>query len=152
MQRQGQRCRDLTGDALQVYQTDDGSLRHVRQAVKRGRIVKCAHCHAVGATVGCLVKACHASYHVWCAHKAQCCFDEDSYTVACPAHARILINSRRQHKGDGGSDVWHGRAPWIDIADEPAVGFDPHTHGCVLTYRPRENGLPETFQSTSCGH
>ena len=43
----------------QVFETDNGTLRNVLAAIKRGRLMKCAHCGRRGATVGCRVPSCN---------------------------------------------------------------------------------------------
>ncbi len=44
--------------ALQVYETEDGKLRSVLGAIKRGRQMRCTQCGHRGATLGCRVPSC----------------------------------------------------------------------------------------------
>ena len=43
---------------MQVFETDQGTLRNVLAAIKRGRQLKCSHCGRRGATLGCRVPNC----------------------------------------------------------------------------------------------
>ncbi len=75
---------------LQVYQTEQGTLRKVLAAVRRGRQMHCSHCGRRGATLGCLLERCPCSFHLPCAGKAGCAFHCSSYTLACKEHARLF--------------------------------------------------------------
>lgn len=44
--------------SAQVYETEDGKLRSVLAAIKRGRQMRCSHCGHRGATLGCRVPSC----------------------------------------------------------------------------------------------
>jgi len=80
----------MTPNWAQVYQTEQGTLRKVLAAVRRGRQMHCSHCGKRGATLGCLLERCPCSFHLPCAGKAGCTFHCSSYTLACKEHARLF--------------------------------------------------------------
>ena len=82
-----------------MYQTEQGSLRNVMAAVRRGRLMKCAQCGQRGATVGCRLERCACSFHLTCARQAGCAFYSASYQIACVTHAPMF--SRDPNDGDG---------------------------------------------------
>ena len=61
-------------------------LKHVEEAIKRGKQLKCTHCGRKGAAVGCALPSCNRTYHLKCAHAAGCRFNAERFTVMCPAH------------------------------------------------------------------
>ena len=61
-------------------------LKHVEEAIKRGKQLKCSHCGRKGAPVGCTLPSCARTYHLKCAHAAGCRFNAERFTVMCPAH------------------------------------------------------------------
>jgi hypothetical protein len=75
---------------VQVYEPTAGTLRNLGAAVRRGRQMRCAQCGRTGATVGCRLEACDASYHVACAAAAGCSFDTAHFVLACPRHAPVF--------------------------------------------------------------
>ncbi len=73
-----------------MYQTEQGTLRNVLAAVRRGRQVRCGHCGRRGATLGCLLERCPCSFHLACAARAGCTFHCSDYTLACKDHAKLF--------------------------------------------------------------
>ena len=71
----------------QVHESETGTLLRVLEAVRRGRQLKCSHCGRRGASVGCRVMKCKATYHALCAQKAGCPMYL-KHLIACPQHAR----------------------------------------------------------------
>nr|KAI8747326.1 histone-lysine N-methyltransferase 2A isoform X1 [Biomphalaria glabrata] len=71
--------------SAEVFESHDGSLQNVQDAVSRGRKLKCDLCQQVGATVGCCAANCRANYHFMCAKKDKCIFLADQ-TIFCKAH------------------------------------------------------------------
>ena len=65
--------------------TGEGVLVGVRDAIQRGRRLKCKHCGEKGATIGCFSKRCKSSYHLPCARQ-QCILRGNPYFVCCPEH------------------------------------------------------------------
>ncbi|PNW85170.1 hypothetical protein CHLRE_03g174600v5 [Chlamydomonas reinhardtii] len=63
-----------------------GYLHHMGPAVRRGRQLRCHVCKNRGATVGCFQEGCPSVYHLTCAVKAGCAFNEETQEVWCPAH------------------------------------------------------------------
>ncbi|XP_028398675.1 LOW QUALITY PROTEIN: histone-lysine N-methyltransferase 2C-like [Dendronephthya gigantea] len=75
----------------EVYETQNGALMNVEDAIKRGEKTECVVCHGKGATIlcskvvgTCLVN-CSNSYHFQCARDHGCLFFKDK-TVLCPKH------------------------------------------------------------------
>ena len=62
----------------------------MRDAIRRGRMLRCKTCNLKGATLGCLKKTCRASYHLSCARNHGCLLNVDPYVVACPEHVYNL--------------------------------------------------------------
>lgn len=65
--------------------TGGGTLVGVKDAVIRGRRLKCKHCGKKGATIGCFSKRCKSSYHLPCAREV-CVLKANPYFVCCPDH------------------------------------------------------------------
>ena len=86
-------------------------LKHVEEAIKRGKQLKCSHCGRKGAAVGCTLPSCARTYHLACAHAAACRFNAERFAVMCPthkpeAHARARLeqdHARRQALAEGAS-------------------------------------------------
>ena len=57
---------------VQVTIGSDGKPENVGAAVRRGRQLKCKDCGDKGATLGCHVRSCHASWHLPCARASHC--------------------------------------------------------------------------------
>jgi hypothetical protein len=79
-----------------VFETDRGTLRNVLAAIKRGRLMKCAHCGRRGATLGCRVASCSCSFHVACAKEAGCTYYCEQFLIACPSHCRQFTEETHQ--------------------------------------------------------
>ncbi|KAK9815637.1 hypothetical protein WJX72_007259 [[Myrmecia] bisecta] len=86
----------------EVYQTDQGTLRCVMAAVKRGRAMRCCECQQRGATIGCRLERCPLSFHLHCAAlragAAGCTFYPDKYMVACAEHAPLFKHEAQQNR------------------------------------------------------
>jgi hypothetical protein len=67
----------------------DGILEGVKDAIRRGRMIRCKHCNERGATLGCLVDTCRSSYHLPCARECGCNLKLDPYEVFCPKHIKF---------------------------------------------------------------
>lgn len=78
------------GTTPQVFQTEQGTLRNVLAAVRRGRQVYCRHCGQRGATLGCLLERCPCSYHLPCAQQAGAIFHCLDFTLTCCDHAKLF--------------------------------------------------------------
>ena len=71
----------------------------MRSALARGRGLACARCGGRGATVGCRVPACAATFHLPCAAAAGAAFEEERYAVACPEHAPWFVGGGGDRSG-----------------------------------------------------
>eukprot|EP00890_Picochlorum_soloecismus_P003723 jgi/Picsp_1/4351/NSC_01857-R1_histone-lysine n-methyltransferase mll len=67
----------------------DGNLEGVKDAIRRGRMIRCKHCNERGATLGCLVETCRSSYHLACARECNCILKLGPYEVYCPKHLKF---------------------------------------------------------------
>ncbi|KAH9509220.1 hypothetical protein Btru_046482 [Bulinus truncatus] len=74
--------------SAEVFESYDGSLQNVQDAVSRGKKLKCDLCQQVGATVGCCAPNCKANYHFMCARKDNCAFLVDQ-TIFCQLHRHL---------------------------------------------------------------
>ena len=64
--------------SYEVYETMNGALVNVDQAVRRGAGVDCVLCQRPGATIACFKKPrCTNVYHVSCAQRDGACFFQD---------------------------------------------------------------------------
>lgn len=61
-------------------------MEGIKDAVRRGRMLRCKRCNEKGATLGCLKRTCKASYHLPCARDHDCLLMVSPYVVACPGH------------------------------------------------------------------
>lgn len=68
--------------SYEVYETMNGSLVNVDQAVKRGSTLECVSCCKKGATVGCFKLRCSNIYHVSCAQAEGVMFFQDKVSIA----------------------------------------------------------------------
>ncbi len=64
----------------------DGELVGVKDAIRRGRMLKCKVCGEKGATLGCFLRTCRCSFHLPCARRNKNVIQMDPYYVACPEH------------------------------------------------------------------
>lgn len=58
--------------SAETYEDDEGRLHEVYRALSRGKKVICGHCGESGATVGCCISSCTASFHFKCAVRSRC--------------------------------------------------------------------------------
>ncbi len=79
----------------------DGMLEGVKEAVRRGRMLRCRACNGKGATLGCLKKTCRHSYHLPCARETGCLTVVHPYVVACPEHVDDLPDGLSARFGTG---------------------------------------------------
>lgn len=70
-------------------QTHQNQLLHVEAGIHRGRALKCRHCGAKGATLGCMIKSCLKSYHLGCGRDAGCLLNSHPYRFFCPSHVAV---------------------------------------------------------------
>lgn len=73
----------------EVYETEEGSLRHVGEAVMRGGSTMCRRCHGRGASLTCCGgdPSCSRSYHFLCGVRAGCIFTVDRAFYCRRRHA-----------------------------------------------------------------
>ena len=79
----------------EVYETQNGSLMNVFQAVKRALSLPCAHCHKLGASLKCFKLRCTSVYHFACAVEEECTFYKDK-TLYCKQHLPKLTSQDEQ--------------------------------------------------------
>uniref|UniRef100_A0A8C6PKV2 Histone-lysine N-methyltransferase n=1 Tax=Nothobranchius furzeri TaxID=105023 RepID=A0A8C6PKV2_NOTFU len=72
-----------------VFEDDDGSLKNVHMAVRKGRQMRCERCEKTGATVSCCLASCTSRYHFMCARQCHCVFLEDK-KVYCSKHRDLI--------------------------------------------------------------
>ena len=82
-------------------------LRKLETAMKRAKQMPCAWCKLKGAAIGCGIEECPRSYHLTCAHEANCSFAQSEFMLACPRHVRRLATERAD-------------ARWQDVGVEEA--------------------------------
>lgn len=83
----------------EVYETQNGSLINVEQALRRSLELQCVHCHKPGASLTCFVHKCPNRYHVACAQRADCLFHTDK-TLLCNSHRAITFTEPALHLFD----------------------------------------------------
>lgn len=83
----------------EVYETQNGSLVNVEQALRRALEVQCVHCHKPGASLSCFVHKCPNRYHVACAQRAECLFHTDK-TLLCNPHRPTTVTEAGLHLFD----------------------------------------------------
>lgn len=84
----------------EVYDPEGNDvLEGVKDAIRRGRMIKCRLCGEKGATLGCMKKTCRHSYHLPCARKYHILLQNEPYRVACPEHIDQL---EERYEGDPG--------------------------------------------------
>ncbi|XP_072531132.1 uncharacterized protein tcf20 [Salminus brasiliensis] len=64
----------------------NGRLYGLQEALDGARETSCSHCEMAGATLGCYSKGCTLRYHYLCAVEADCCLNEDNFSLRCPKH------------------------------------------------------------------
>lgn len=68
-----------------VYETCNGALMNVEEALARSRSKECVCCQKTGATLACFKARCAAAYHLSCAVSRGCMFYQDK-TFLCSTH------------------------------------------------------------------
>ena len=76
--------------APEVFIGEQGSLRNVMQAYRRGRDMRCAASGSLGATVGCQVSSCQRVFHFLCLQRGRCAFVQTRYAAWCSRHVYII--------------------------------------------------------------
>lgn len=71
----------------------NGRLYGLQEALDGARETSCSHCEMPGTTLGCYSKGCTLRYHYLCAVEADCCLNEDNFSLRCPKH-KFPQNSR----------------------------------------------------------
>ncbi|XP_066515624.1 transcription factor 20-like [Hoplias malabaricus] len=71
----------------------NGKLYGLQEALDGAREMSCSHCEMIGSTLGCYSKGCTQRYHYLCAIEADCCLNEDNFSLRCPKH-KFPMNSR----------------------------------------------------------
>ncbi|GAA6074591.1 transcription factor 20 [Tachysurus ichikawai] len=71
----------------------NGRLYGLQEALDGARETNCSHCDMAGSTLGCYSKGCTLRYHYLCAVEADCCLNEDNFSLRCPKH-KFPQNSR----------------------------------------------------------
>lgn len=70
-----------------MCESPKGGLLNVRAEIRRGKLLRCAHCSRRGATLGCRVGRCSCTYHVACAEEAGATFFPATFQMACAHHS-----------------------------------------------------------------
>lgn len=68
-----------------VYETVNGALMNLENAVQQSLTTVCVHCSKFGATIRCFKTRCTSVYHLSCAVRDNCVFFKNK-TVFCTAH------------------------------------------------------------------
>lgn len=69
----------------EVYETVNGALMNIEQALQQSLTHSCVLCHRTGATLRCFKTRCAAVYHLQCAVKQECVFYKNK-TLFCSEH------------------------------------------------------------------
>lgn len=69
----------------EVYETVNGALMNIEQALQQSLTLTCVHCQRTGATLRCFKTRCAAVYHLQCAVKDECVFYKNK-TLYCSEH------------------------------------------------------------------
>ncbi|KAL3280233.1 hypothetical protein HHI36_017729 [Cryptolaemus montrouzieri] len=67
-----------------VYETVNGALMNLENALRQSLVSTCIHCHHLGATVRCFKTRCSSVYHLNCAVKDNCVFFKNKTTYCTP--------------------------------------------------------------------
>jgi hypothetical protein len=108
----------------EVYERADGSLVNALGAIRRCKRTACAHCGALGASVGCDVKRCPRIFHLACAAHAGCALRPASLALLCAEH-------KSEH----------------DVAHERALA-DTDSRATALRARERKQARQEKLEQT----
>lgn len=68
-----------------VYETVNGALMNLENALQQSLVSTCVHCNQLGATIRCFKTRCSNSYHLGCAVKDNCVFYKNK-TTYCSLH------------------------------------------------------------------
>ncbi|XP_023312429.1 histone-lysine N-methyltransferase 2C isoform X6 [Anoplophora glabripennis] len=68
-----------------VYETVNGALMNLENAIQMSLVTNCIHCNKFGATIRCFKTRCTSVYHLSCAVKDRCVFFKNK-TVYCTVH------------------------------------------------------------------
>ncbi|CAH1993564.1 unnamed protein product [Acanthoscelides obtectus] len=68
-----------------VYETVNGALMNLENAIQMSLTTTCVHCNKLGATIRCFKTRCSSVYHLSCAVKDNCVFYKNK-TVYCMVH------------------------------------------------------------------
>ncbi|CAH1176242.1 unnamed protein product [Phaedon cochleariae] len=68
-----------------VYETVNGALMNLENAISMSLTTTCIYCSRIGATIRCFKNRCSSVYHLNCAVKDHCVFHKNK-TVYCAAH------------------------------------------------------------------
>lgn len=68
-----------------VYETVNGALMHLENALQQSLVSTCVHCNNIGATIRCFKTRCSNIYHLPCAIKDRCVFYKNK-TTYCMLH------------------------------------------------------------------
>ncbi|CAH0559006.1 unnamed protein product [Brassicogethes aeneus] len=68
-----------------VYETVNGALMNLENALHHSMTTSCVHCSKMGATIRCFKNRCSSVYHLSCAVKDNCVFYKNK-TVYCTVH------------------------------------------------------------------
>ena len=109
-------------------------LKHVEEAIKRGKQLKCSHCGRKGAAVGCTLPSCARTYHLACAHAAACRFNAERFAVMCPTH-----KSQKRTPAPVWSKTMHGDEALAEARPETAgdAAASPGARGSAARAPPR---------------
>lgn len=69
-----------------VYETVNGALMNLENAIQHSLTTSCIHCDKLGATIRCFKTRCSSVYHLNCAVKDGCVFYKNK-TIYCTAHS-----------------------------------------------------------------
>lgn len=69
-----------------VYETVNGALMNLENALQASFVQACTFCHHLGATIKCFKNRCNSIYHLSCAMKDSCVFYKNK-TAHCAIHA-----------------------------------------------------------------
>lgn len=82
----------------EVYEAQNGAIRNVEKAVRRGRLMKCVKCGQNGATIGCRIEKCPCIYHLPCALEVDIEFIALQFWVSCNAHRMFPLKDRHIYR------------------------------------------------------
>lgn len=107
----------------EVYETMNGSLVNVDVAYKRCVNIECCFCHHRGASLKCFASKCNNYYHLPCAIKDKCAFNQDK-TFFCLAHTNKSSNENILKDLSVLRNVWVQRDEIAQIQSFMSRDFD----------------------------